>query len=1419
MLRGTSRGIVGFDPTTIPGCTVWFDAADPATFGLSGTSLQTWRSKGSATCTATYKYNAPSVSTISGLSTIYFNGVSTMMTTNSIASYGAIETTWITCAVNLTTVSGSTPADACPVIATSGAGAERAIRYTFNVNSTAYSINTSVTRQTIGDNTNGVRGFIDTAAYFAGFTNGSLITSNTTAVTFQAGVNQSFVMGQWNVGWLNGYVYEILIYNRALTLGEYQSVEGYLAQKWGFSPAKVFTPLSIPGCSIWFDAADMSSLTTSGTNITSWTNKGSIPLVAYPLTGGLGTPVGGGTNSNAYGGFLTTGASINGLNAVNCPQQTTYGMSSTVTFPTQARAVFAVYRAASAGAAPYITFFGCLTVVPNNQNGMANFVQHDGQGPVLFAEVGSGAGSILGGGSPAGTFPVNTTGMIGWVQSAISTGSNFVTMNGVPQSITTNQLATTYVTTPQYYFIGSAYTQAYTFCEYIMFNSEISISQRQAVEGYLAWKWGIQGSLGATHPNYLTTGNFVKSLTLATTHPFYSQIPQTRAFTPIDIPGCALWLDGADSSAASMTVSSTTISVWKDKSQNAYSFAGTAVLSTISGFSAPWFNYANTNPLTYLTCTTLSIPQPYTVFAVGYSALNGGNTRMVNGLVGGTYDTSLFIGSFGSNATVFTGNGSSWNSANGSLYGIDLNVWSITAAVISNANVNGYFNGTTITPVTGSYTPATLTGLNVGGGYETLTNLANTNYQPWSGSIGEILFYSGVLTTAQRQSIEGYLAAKWGLKAQLPTFTSPLSIPGCVIWLDGADATTFTPASPATGATITAWKDKVSQYSFTPGAIQTQSANGTSITVAGPTYVAGGGVLFTNATQAVGNGEQGLGIWGSSALFTVPTQSMTLVVVSLPTANDTLRTLAAVGSYPYSGTTKFILSPEMGVAEGGMLLFDNVQLNYTTSGYNTSTVLRVDVMTSAPGATQWWWTNGTVNTFTNSSTYTSSYTNYPVNYFFLGSYTNTVIGSRNFKGNIYEVLYYNTALTTAQQQLVEGYVAWKWGFRTSLPSTHPFYAAAPLPHSFNKVPPTVRQPALYYDVAPGNWARDWQPYLKALAAANATGVSVAATNISVSASGWWGGVVASDGNIYFTPYNASNILKLNVSTGVTTTITGGATYTASGWIGGVLGPDGNIYFCPLQATNILKLNVATGVTTNITGGATYTSYGWLGGVLGSDGNIYFTPYGASNILKLNVTTGVTTNITGGATFTAYGWGGGVLGPDGNIYFSPINTGNILKLNVATGVTTNITGGATYTTSNGCAGGVLGPDGNIYFTPSSAANILKLNVATGVTTTITGGAAYTSNGWWGGVLGADGNIYFTPYAATNILKLNVATGVTTNITGGATYTSLGWTGGVLGPDGNIYFCPNSATNIMKLTFSGLSQIPSLNYCRSAYASKL
>lgn len=45
--------------------------------------------------------------------------------------------------------------------------------------------------------------------------------------------------------------------------------------------------------------------------------------------------------------------------------------------------------------------------------------------------------------------------------------------------------------------------------------------------------------------------------------------------------------------------------------------------------------------------------------------------------------------------------------------------------------------------------------------------------------------------------------------------------------------------------------------------------------------------------------------------------------------------------------------------------------------------------------------------------------------------------------NVAEVIVYNRALTDADRQKAEGYLAWKWGLQASLPAGHPYASAAP----------------------------------------------------------------------------------------------------------------------------------------------------------------------------------------------------------------------------------------------------------------------------------------------------------------------------------------------------------------------------------------
>ena len=46
--------------------------------------------------------------------------------------------------------------------------------------------------------------------------------------------------------------------------------------------------------------------------------------------------------------------------------------------------------------------------------------------------------------------------------------------------------------------------------------------------------------------------------------------------------------------------------------------------------------------------------------------------------------------------------------------------------------------------------------------------------------------------------------------------------------------------------------------------------------------------------------------------------------------------------------------------------------------------------------------------------------------------------ARSFLGDYAEFLYLNAVPSTANRQLIEGYLAWKWGIQASLPADHPY---------------------------------------------------------------------------------------------------------------------------------------------------------------------------------------------------------------------------------------------------------------------------------------------------------------------------------------------------------------------------------------------
>ena len=523
-----------FAPVDISGCILWLDAQDYSTFTFSsGSNISNWKDKSgmsndvtrvtatpptySSTSNAVV-FNAYNTTGMGGsFSTQYASNASVFVVgsyTSNTGSTGYPRMMALGTLTNNTNYVGQLNIiiqSTVPYLSSYGA-VSGATAAGFNV---LTAIPTSFSTNFLYSSVSSMAG---TSLTVNTFLNGNTSTYSSGSGTATVdGIYYSNVYNLYSIGnyvqltassgdSFNGNIYEVIVYSNTLSTSDRRQIEGYLAWKWGLcgslpsahpfytfpsSSVLPFLPTNIYGLSVWFDAADMNTLTTSGSNITSWSSKGSISLTAYPLSGGVGTPVGNGTNSNAYGGYLTTGVKINGLNAVSCPAQTTYGMNSTVSFSNQARSIFAVFSVASAGSVPYLTFFSCATVSPNNQTGMNQYIYYDGQQPSLFAEAGASATSILQALPSPSQLGLNATNMAAWVQSSSSTANNVITLNGISQTLTTNTVASTYATSAQYYFIGSAYSQAYTLCEYLMFNIELATDQRQQIEGYLAQKWRI----------------------------------------------------------------------------------------------------------------------------------------------------------------------------------------------------------------------------------------------------------------------------------------------------------------------------------------------------------------------------------------------------------------------------------------------------------------------------------------------------------------------------------------------------------------------------------------------------------------------------------------------------------------------------------------------------------------------------------------------------------------------------------------------------------------------------------------------------------------------------------------------------------------------------------------------------------------
>ena len=127
---------------------------------------------------------------------------------------------------------------------------------------------------------------------------------------------------------------------------------------------------------------------------------------------------------------------------------------------------------------------------------------------------------------------------------------------------------------------------------------------------------------------------------------------------------------------------------------------------------------------------------------------------------------------------------------------------------------------------------------------------------------------------------------------------------------------------------------------------------------------------------------------------------------------------------------------------------------------------------------------------------------------------------------------------------------------------------------------------------------------------------------------WYGGALASNGNIYGAPYGSNKILKIDTVGKTATTISvSGVSLNNQSYGGAVAHPNGKIYFTPMDQGNILEFDPVT--ETMSTFGSNIPAYptvenGWDKGVVAPNGHIYCAPSGSDQVLKIDVTNKVAT---------------------------------------------------------------------------------------------------------------------------------------------------------------------------------------------------
>jgi hypothetical protein len=758
----------------------------------------------------------------------------------------------------------------------------------------------------------------------------------------------------------------------------------------------LFRPTQISGCSLWLDGTDINgngTKLTNATSISTWVDKS-----------GNGRNVSQATSTNQPT-FSSNGVLFDGVNDFLL---TSVPLSSLITDSNYTVFISATNFSISGGGPSYTgpmficdenAWFGIF--ISSAAIGAYNWDNNADYASVPFTSPGTA---------------IVTTQHTNNILSASLFGNTPVTTASGNTGNLTYTLA-----------LGRSYGgQYYTQClinELLIFNVALNTSQRQQIEGYLAWKWGLQANLPSTHPYRLAPLYQLPPFPLV---PAVQRGTNSIVYRPTSISNLVLWLDAAqDTSNHNSFINSV-----PDRSASAYTISAvsnntiTIVRNGLNGRA--YYNFGNNR----MKVSSFVWRTKFTCFFVVKA--NIGNF-LYSQWANSTYTQYVFAGNW---RLLYV------NSAfevNDSVIAQGTSVTGTSWCILT----IGYNNGSSASPynVNGTARTTQLVSAPSTTGQPD-TNITADIFLNGNGTttfdtteVAEILHFNNNLSSTQVSQIEGYLAWKWGLQGvlpsshpyknsplyQIPPFPSipaivrgtsksfrPTNITGCQLWLDAADATTII----RTGSSVTQWNDK--------------SGNGRNLTgFNGPTYSSQRVNLVPNAYLQVGSFPS-----GTYTLF---------IVANITSGNGPLygstTSTGYTGFFPnYAGNYYLVESDSRW---NGSTTAGDVTTSSASITFNNGTQYIYSIIYNFSSSTALVWANGSISSV--------------INGIISGTITidSLILGRRSgdyMTGYFNEVIHLNSALSSSQRQGVEGYLAWKWGLQSTLPQTHPFKLFPPPPN-------------------------------------------------------------------------------------------------------------------------------------------------------------------------------------------------------------------------------------------------------------------------------------------------------------------------------------------------------------------------------------